>query len=71
MADLATLLARLERLKSARSSGIFEIRFADRTTRYRNDRELAAAIGALQAEIDAMQGAPKPRNLTVIANKGW
>ena len=70
-ATVTTLKARLDKLKRARSSGVFQVEFGDRRVRYRSDSELLRAIGALEAEIAALQGTAQPRNLTVIASKGF
>ncbi|MCQ4191023.1 phage head-tail joining protein [Methylocystis suflitae] len=71
MTDISTLRARLEALKKVRSSGALEITFGDRTIRYRNDRDLATAIAALEDEIAQAVGTPRPRNLVVRSTKGW
>lgn len=70
-ATTATLKARLEKLKRARSSGVCEVWFGDRHLRYRSDAELQRAIGALEQEIAALEGTASPRNLTVTVNKGF
>jgi hypothetical protein len=70
-ATVTTLKARLDKLKRARSSGVHEVQFGDRRMRWRSDAELQRAIGALEQEIDALQGTASPRNLTVVANKGY
>ena len=68
VADLKTQLAKL---KAKRASGTAEVQFADRKVRYRDDVELQRAIGALEQEIAALEGTATPRNLTVVANKGY
>lgn len=69
--SVADLKAQLAKLKAARASGVAEVQFADRRVRRRSDVELQRAIGALEQEIAALEGTAQPRNLTVIANKGW
>ena len=73
MADLAKMQAQLNALKSARSSGAREIQFGERRVVYRTDGELRAAIAALQAEVDNLQGAARVRNVVVrtLPHKGW
>jgi hypothetical protein len=57
MADNATLLARLEKLREMRASGVFESEIAsgDGATRqrvkFRTDAELAAAIADLERQL--------------------
>ncbi len=70
-ATVTTLKARLDKLKRARSSGVFQVEFGDRRVRYRSDAELLRAIGALEQEIASLQGTVSPRNLTVTVNKGF
>lgn len=71
MTDVTVLQARLEALKEVRASGSTEVTFGERTVRYRNDRELATAIVALEGEIAQIAGTPRPRNLVVQSVKGW
>lgn len=70
MTDLATLQARLETLKNARGSGALTVSYQGKSVTYRSDRELLAAIGSLQAEIDAAQGVARVRNVAVRST-GW
>jgi hypothetical protein len=73
MADIETLLAQLEATKAARRSGVREIWFGERRLTYRSDKEMATAIAALEDEIAAMQGTPRPRNIVLRSPpyRGW
>jgi hypothetical protein len=70
MADLALTL-QLEALKSARRTGALRVRFADREVTYRSDTELKAQIAALESELAAAEGTPRPRNVVIRSTKGW
>jgi hypothetical protein len=69
MTDITTLLADLERLKSARRSGTKVVQFEDYRTEFRSDAELVAAIATLETEI---LGGAGPRNVVLRSptNKG-
>ena len=73
MATLAELLIDLENLKTARRTGALKITFGGREITYRSDRELSAAIAATTAEINAAQGASKPRTVALrsVPYRGW
>lgn len=71
MADLATLKQQLDALKETRASGALELQFGEERVRYKYDRDIERAIGALELEIAALEGNAKPRNLTVISSKGY
>lgn len=74
MADLATLQAELEALKSARRSGDKRVRYqgphGEREVEYKSDKEMAAAIAATEAEIAALVGTPTVRTINVRI-KSW
>ena len=59
----------LHELKSMRASGVLHTKFGEREVWFRSDAELAAAIAALQAELNPT----RPRNVMVrpAQNKGW
>lgn len=69
--SVATLQAQLTALKSTRSSGVLKTRFGDREVTFRSFAELASAIGALETEIAAAQGTPRPTSIQIVSNKGW
>lgn len=75
MTDLATLHRDLEQLKSARRTGARRVRIgspgAEREVEYRSDRELVAAIAAVESEIAEMEGSARPRFVVVRSSKGW
>jgi hypothetical protein len=73
MADIAALQAQLDALKSARASGVRELRFGERHIFYKSDKEMVAAIAALEDEINQTQGAPRPRNVVLRSppHRGW
>lgn len=74
MADLATLQAELEALKSARRGGEHSVKYegpkGSREVVFKSDKEMAAAIAATEAEIAALTGSPVVRTINV-RNKGW
>lgn len=73
MADLVTLTAALEALKSARRSGEHSVRYrgpnGEEEVVYKSDKEMAAAIASIEAEIAALSG-PVIRTINV-RNKSW
>jgi hypothetical protein len=69
--DLATLMEQLEALKAARRSGVKTTTFGERSTTARDDRELVAQIAAVEADIAAAQGSPRPTVVLVRSNKGF
>lgn len=71
MATLAELQADLEGLKSARRSGVRTSTFGARSVSYHTDKELGAAIAALEAEIAALEGTSQPQNIVVRPLRGW
>lgn len=71
MTDLTTLLADLEKLKSAYRSGAREVAYGDKRISYRDDAEMRAAIAGIEAELAAAQGARPVRNIVVRSDKGW
>jgi hypothetical protein len=73
MADIATLQAQLDALRSARASGVRELRFGERQIFYRSDKEMTTAIAALEDEINQAQGTSRPRNVVLRSppNQGW
>ncbi len=68
MTTLAQRQAQLDALKTARATGARSIQFAERKIEYKSDREMAAAISALEAEI---AGQPRAKNIVVRSTKGW
>jgi hypothetical protein len=71
MTDVAALTAALGALKAARRSGVRSVIFGERQVVYRNDPELMAQIAALESEIAAAAGSPKPTTVLVRSNKGF
>lgn len=70
MATLADLLRFREALRQSRYNGAKEFRDQNgETVVYRSDRELAAAMAALEAEIAAMQ-AKVPSRILPRTSKG-
>ena len=71
MATLADLLAYRDRLRDARYSGARRLRDANgEEIEYRSDRELAAAMAALEAEIKGFSNR-RPNNIIYpITSKG-
>lgn len=52
MATPAELQARIEKLEAARASGLMTVDFDGRRVTYRNDSEIAAAIGYVRRQLD-------------------
>ena len=60
MADLATLLARLDELEMARASGILTTEYDGRRVTFKSDADQAAAIAYLKRQIASAQTRPLP-----------
>ena len=73
MTDIATLQTQLDALKKARASGTSRVAIANgMDVQYKSDAEMAAAIGALEAEIARASGSSEPpRNVVIRSSKGW
>jgi hypothetical protein len=71
MADLTTLRASLEALKARRRSGVRTVTWAERSSTNMRDAELRDQIASVQAEIDALEGTPRVRNVVVRGGKAW
>jgi hypothetical protein len=71
MSTIAELKARLETLTMMRASGAHSVRFEDYEVQYRSDKELLAAIAAVQDEIAALEGHARPRSVIIRSQKGW
>jgi hypothetical protein len=56
MTTLADLEAQRAQLVANRNAGIKQARFADQEVTFRTDKEMAAAIAAIDREIAALQG---------------
>jgi hypothetical protein len=69
--DLIALQAQLASLKSARASGVRTSTFGERSVTRATDKELVAAIAALENEIAAMAGTPRPKSVVMRGGKGW
>lgn len=74
MADLATLQAELDALKSARRGGERRIRYrgpnGEQEVEYKSDKDMLAAIMATESEIAALTGAAQIRTVN-LRSKGW
>ena len=73
MTTLATLQAALEELKRARRTGARSVAYDGKSVSYGTPAEMAAAQYAIEAEIAALQGATKPRNVVLRSprDRGW
>lgn len=60
MADLATLLGRLDALDKARASGILTTEYDGHRVTFKSDADLAAAIAYIKRQIAAGQARPLP-----------
>ncbi len=73
MRSAATINADLDKLRALRGHGRRIVRFGDRSVEYRSDQEIAAAISALENELEMAQGVASPRTIVVRSppGKGW
>jgi hypothetical protein len=70
MADLTTLRARREALRTQRSSGVARVSYDGKTVDYRSVAEIDRAIEALDREIAAAEGRRIVRHVRVTTSKG-
>jgi hypothetical protein len=70
MADLTTLRARREALRTQRSSGVARVSYDGKTVDYRSVAEIDRAIEALDREIAAAEGRRIVRHVRVSTSKG-
>ena len=63
----ASPAARLEALKGARYSGVMTVQFGEEKVTFRSDKELVAAISALENEVAPAAS----QNVIVRSTKGW
>lgn len=71
MADLATLQAQLEALKTARNSGVLIVRHGDEQVTYRSRAEIDSIIDSIQGEIDKANGVKKTPKYIEQCGKGY
>jgi hypothetical protein len=69
-ATLSELQASLDALNAARASGMRSVEYAGRRVEYRSDVEIAAAITALEQQINDAQGSGRVRAFDIISGKG-
>ena len=75
--DVTTLTTRLGSLRKLRATGTRSYTYlsngVQRQMVYRDDRELAAAIAALESEIESATGVSRPRSIVVRPTPmgGW
>ena len=70
MATILELEARLEALKAQRDSAGARVSYDGRSVEYRGATEIATAIGELERELQALQGAAPVRQIRVYTSKG-
>jgi hypothetical protein len=74
MADLATLQAELDALKTARRGGQHSVRYrgpnGEEEVVFKTDKDMAAAIAATESEIAALMDTPTVRTIN-IRSRGW
>lgn len=68
-ADLATLQARLDALKTTLGSGRLEVSYNGRMTRYRSMVELQAAIKDVETDIASLSGTKVLRTYRFSSSK--
>lgn len=71
MADLATLQAQLDALKSAYRSGVRTVEHDGKSVSYVSGDEMRAAIASLQSEIAPIMGTTTPTVGVVRSTKGY
>lgn len=71
MADLATLIAERDELKSAMRSGALSVRHGDKSVTYRSMSEMRAALDDLNDEIAELEGRKKRRITYVRQSRGF
>ncbi len=73
MRSAATIQSDIDKLRAARAKAAKVVQFGDRRAEYRSDAELAAALAALEAELEQAQGTVMPRTIVVRPPdyKGW
>lgn len=68
---LEQLIAARAALVAARANGLREVRDADGSAVvYRSDREMAAALAAIDSDILRLAGASKPSIIRFVTSKG-
>lgn len=70
MAALADLIAWRDALEAARYSGTRKVVYAGRETEFKSDSEMAAALAALNRQIDAASGSTRISMIRISSSKG-
>ena len=70
MTDITTLQADLEKMKALYRSGLSSAGYGDKRTEMLTGDEMRAAIAALEAEINGLQGTT-PKLIVCRSDKGW
>ncbi len=70
MADVATLQARLEKLRALRQNGAREVDTGDYRTKFGSDAELIAAIADLEGQLQIASGTRAVRTVRFSSHKG-
>lgn len=67
---LEQLHAQRDALRAARYQGVLTVRAGDKWVTYKSDREMAAALAALERDIAVAEGGKKRRRLLTYGQKG-
>lgn len=68
---MAWTQAQLDALKTAYAQGVRSVTFADRTTVYQSQAEMADAIAKIEAELARSTSPPRPRQWHGWSGKGF
>ena len=68
--ELNELTAQRDALKQARYEGILTVRAGEKWVTYKTDKEMAAALAALERDIANLQKKRPPRRLLTYGLKG-
>lgn len=68
--ELAELKAARDNLKRARAAGIRSVAFGEDRVEYASDREMAAVLAAIEADIARLEGGPRSTFIRINATKG-
>ena len=68
--ELTQLRAQRDTLRAARYSGVLTVRAGDKWVTYRSDKELVAALNAIEKEIASLEGRQRTKRLLTYGEKG-
>ncbi len=71
MADLSTLRAELEALRTAYHAGATSVSYEGRSVVYTSGEDMRSRLAALEHEIAVAEGARPVRAVVIRSHKGW